>query len=462
MRVNILKGWLLAGAALAGSAAIAPASAETLMGALARAYSGNPTINAQRAALRATNETVPQALSGYRPRVNASADIGAQSDFTRGSANAAANGRSDYLPRGVSLSVDQTIWNGNRVGNSVRAAESQVLAGRETLRNTELQVLLDSVTAYMNVMRDSATLAVRRQNIEVIEEQLRQVNDRFRVGEVTRTDVAQAESRLAAARSTAAVAEATLKASIATYRQRIGQEPQSLAPAQPADKKLPRNLPSAVASALAAHPAIQAAMHGVDSAQLNVKVIEGELYPSLTARGTLAKRWDLQTSGLERQSASIVATLTVPIYEGGQVYSRVRQAKEQAGQQRLNVDVVRDQVRQAVTAAWGSVEATRLQVAAAQAQVQAATIALSGVREEAKVGQRTTLDVLNSQQELAEGRVALISAQRDRVVATYSLLSSLGRLTASDLGLKVAQYDSTKHFNQVRDKWIGTNTPDGR
>ena len=322
--------------------------------------------------------------------------------------------------------------------------------------------MLDSVVAYMNVMRNSATLTVRRQNIEVIDEQLRQVNDRFRVGEVTRTDVAQAESRLAASRSLAAAAEATLKSSIATYRQRIGQDPKSLAPAKPVDSMLPKNLPSAVSAALGQHPAINAAMHGVDAAQLNVEVVEGELYPTISARGTLSKRWDLQRSGVDRQSASIVGTITVPIYEGGQVYSRVRQAKEQLGQQRINVDLVRDQVRQAVTASWGSVEATRLQVLAAQAQVQAATVALSGVREEAKVGQRTTLDVLNSQQELAEGRVALISAQRDRVVATYTLLSALGKLTAANLGLRVAQYDAKTHFNQVRDKWVGTNTPDGR
>ncbi|MGL5734809.1 MAG: TolC family outer membrane protein [Beijerinckiaceae bacterium] len=437
------------------------ALAETLAGALARAYNANPTLNVQRAAVRVQNEGVPQALSGYRPRINATADAGIQSDRTSG-AGASQNGSRDYLPRGVSLTVDQTIWNGNRTGNSVRSAESVVFREREVLRNTELQVLLDSVIAYMDVMRDTATLNVRRQNIEVIEEQLRQVNDRFRVGEVTRTDVAQAESRLAAARATAAGAEATLRASIATYRQRIGQEPKSLGAAKPVDGMLPKNLKAAIDSALGQHPAIQAAMHGVDAAQLNVKVVEGELYPTLSARGTLSQRWDLQDRGIQRQSASLVAQLSIPIYEGGQVYSRVRQAKETLGQQRLNVDVVREQVRQAVTAAWANVEATRLRVTAAEAQVQAATVALSGVREEAKVGQRTTLDVLNSQQELADGRVTLVAAQRDRVVATYSLLSALGRLTAERLNLKVARHDPTTHFNQVRDKWIGTNTPDGR
>lgn len=456
------KRWLLA--VLAAGAALAPltlARAETLNGALGRAYVNNPTLNAQRAALRATNELVPQALSGYRPRITGQADAGVQQDVTRTPASG-GNVRSDYLPRGVSLSVSQTIWNGNRTPNGVSQAESNVLAARETLRNTELQVLLDGVSAYMNVMRDTAILGVRRSNVEVLEEQLRQVRDRFNVGEVTRTDVAQTEAALALGRSEAAAAEANLRASLATYRQRIGVDAKQLTPAQPLDRLLPKSMEGGIRSALLEHPAINAAMHGVDAAQLNVKVIEGELYPSLTATGTISRRWDLQGRDVDRTSAAIVGTLTVPIYEGGLVYSRVRQAKEQLGQQRINVDIVRDQVRQAVMASWASVEATKLQTLAAQAQVQAAEVALAGVREEAKVGQRTTLDVLNAQQTVAAGRVALVTAQRDRVVATYSLLASLGRLSAQTLALRVERYDSQLHYKQVRDKFIGLDTPGGR
>jgi outer membrane protein len=433
--------------------------AETLDGALSRAYVANPTLNSQRASVRVTDETVPQALSGYRPRISASGDATYESTRSRVPGSTT---HSDFLPRGVSLSVDQVIWNGNRTGNSVSQAESGVFAARETLRNTEIQVLLDGVTAYMNVMRDTAVLGVRRSNVEVIEEQLRQVRDRFNVGEVTRTDVAQAESRLAAARSSAAAAEATLKASLATYKQRIGADARQLAPARPLDRLMPKSLDSGIQTALRGHPAINAAMHGVDAALLSVKVIEGELYPSIGVRGTLSQRWDAQAPNTETQSATVGATLTIPIYEGGLVYSRVRQAKEQLGQQRITVDVVRDQVRQAVMAGWGQFEATKLQVLAAQAQVQAAEIALAGVREEAKVGQRTTLDVLNSQQELAEGRVALITAQRDRVVATYALLAATGQLSAATLALRVERYDAKTHFNQVRDKWVGLDTPGGR
>ncbi|MET0605421.1 MAG: TolC family outer membrane protein [Beijerinckiaceae bacterium] len=447
-------------AALLATAAGGASRAETVDGALARAYGSNPTLNAQRAALRATDENVPQALSGYRPRLNATGDAGVQTDRNRNPVVGAIN--QDYLPRGVSLTVDQIIWNGNRTPNSVSQAESQVFAGRETLRNIELQVLLDAVTAYMNVLRDTAVLGVRRSNVEVIEEQLRQVRDRFAVGEVTRTDVAQSESRLALAKSQAATSEALLKASLATYRQRIGAEAKVLAPARPLDRLMPRTQEAGIQLGLRTHPLISAAMHSVDAALLAVKVIEGELYPSLSVRGILAQRYDLQAPDIDRGSAAIVGNLTIPIYEGGQVYSRVRQAKETLGQQRITVDVIRDQVRQAVMAGWGQYEATKLQVLAAQAQVQAAEIALAGVREEAKVGQRTTLDVLNSQQELAEGRVQLITAQRDRVVATYNLLAATGQLSAKTLALRVDHYDSRTHFNQVRDKWVGLDTPGGR
>ncbi|MBN9064384.1 MAG: channel protein TolC [Rhizobiales bacterium 65-9] len=456
VRTSVAAAVLAAGAMVALQS---PAAAETLEGALGRAYGNNPTLNAQRASLRATDESVSQALSGYRPRISGSADVGAQQDRTTLPGGTSTQ---NYLPRGVSLSISQTIWNGNRTQNSVSQAESQVFAARETLRNSENQVLLDGVTAYMNVMRDTAILGVRRSNVEVLEEQLRQVRDRFNVGEVTRTDVAQTEAQLASGRSDAAGAEANLRASLATYRQRIGVDAKRLAPARPLDRFVPKSLDAGVASALREHPAINAAMHGVDVAQLNVKVIEGELYPSLTATGSISRRWDLQGSDVERSSAAIVGTLSIPIYEGGQVYSRVRQAKEQLGQQRISVDIVRDQVRQAVMASWATVEATKLQVSAAQAQVQAAEVALAGVREEAKVGQRTTLDVLNAQQTVANGRVALVSAQRDRVVATYALLSALGRLSAQTLALKVERYNPRTHYDMVRDKFIGLDTPGGR
>lgn len=463
---------LLAGAAFGCLLCAAPAFAqETLSGALARAYGSTPELNAQRANVRAIDELVPQALAGYRPRITGTADAGRVHNETItptfSSTSGTRTGRKSHTndtfsARGVGVQVDQTLFNGFRTENSTRAAESQILGARETLRNTEQNVLLNAATAYMNVLRDTALLNLQRNNVEVLEEQLRQTRDRFRVGEVTRTDVAQSESRLALARSQASAAEGNLKASIATYRQRVGVEPKRLSPAQSIEAIIPKSIDVAVQNALTNHPAIIASLHGVDSQQLQVKVVESELYPTVSLQGNLSKRWESNASDTEAYSASVVARLSVPIYEGGQVYSRVRQAKETLGERRIQVDQQRDVVRQAVVASWSGLQSAKAQIIASQAQVAASEIALAGVREEAKVGQRTTLDVLNSQQELLIARSNLVTAQRDRVVASYNVLASIGKLSAQSLSLKTATYSPKVHYDQVRDKWIGTTTPDGR
>jgi len=443
-------------AALGGS--VVPASAETIESAMARAYNGNPLLNAQRASVRAIDENVPRALSGYRPRVTASGDIGAavQDLYRSGWTN------DKYFPRGAGVSVTQTLWNGNRIPNSVRQADAGVLAAREQLRQSEQSVLLDGATSYMDVLRDTAILNLRNNNIEVLEEQLRQTRDRFNVGEVTRTDVAQAEARLAAAQSDSSAAAGNLKASLARFRQVIGVDAKQLSPARGVDALLPKSLEAGTGLALAQHPTILAALHNVDVALLNVKVVEGELYPTVGVTGSLTHRWDLQGSNIQQNQASIVGSISVPIYEGGEVYSRVRQAKETLGQRRIEADQARDQIRANLASAWGVLEATRERINASQAQIQANEVALNGVREEAKVGQRTTLDVLNAQQELLSARVSLITAQRDRVVASYAVLSAMGRLNFAVLKLKVDEYKPATHYKQVRDKWIGLRTPDGR
>ncbi|MFN3671817.1 MAG: TolC family outer membrane protein [Bosea sp. (in: a-proteobacteria)] len=464
MRSNQLaRGVALAALVLAGSAL--GADAQTMEAALGRAYSANPTLNAQRAAVRATNENVPQALSGYRPRITASADIGAsitESEIPArgGSRNSSALARLN--PRGAGIQVDQNIFDGGKTRSSVSQAESQVLGARATLRNTEQNVLLDAATSYMNVLRDTAILNLNRNNVEVLEEQLRQTRDRFQVGEVTRTDVAQAEARLSQSQSQAILAESNLKTSIARFRQNVGTEPKNLAPGRPVENLLPKSLPAALQTALSGHPAILASLHGVDAAELQVKVVEADLYPVIGVRGAVQQRYDSTVFGDNRTSASLVGTLTIPIYEGGQVYSRTRQAKETAGQRRIEVDTQRDTVRAAVVSAWGALDAAKAQIVAAQAQVQAAETALSGVREEAKVGQRTTLDVLNAQQELVNARSSLVVAQRDRVVASYAVLSATGRLSAEVLRLRAEIYDSRRHYDQVKGLLWGTQTPDGR
>jgi outer membrane protein len=451
---RLLFGAMTSVLVLMGTSAV---SAETLESALARAYGNNPDLNAQRAGVRVRDEDVAQAKSGYRPRINATADYGqTYTDATRqGAFGGSTRSNNIITPRGFGVEINQSIFDGFQTSNRVRAAESGVLGSREQLNTTEQSVLLDAATAYMDVLRDTAILDLQRNNVEVIDEQLRQTRDRFNVGEVTRTDVAQAEARLAASRSEASLAEANLRNSIAVYRQVVGVEPQQLAPGRPLDRLTPRSVDAAVRVALNEHPAIKARQHAVDVAELQVKVAQGALAPQLGVAGSVDQRYSSQSAGDQTFSASVRAQLTVPIYEGGQ-------ANEEAGQRRLEADSVRDQVRAAVQSSWGRLEAARAQIQAAQAQIDAAETALSGVREEARVGQRTTLDVLNAQQELLTARVNLIQAQRDRVVASYSLVNAMGRLNSRALALKVNHYSPKIHYDQVKDLWIGTSTPDGR
>lgn len=434
--------------------------AQTMDAALARAYVGNPTLNAERASVRITNENVPQALSGYRPRIAASADIGAS--ITDARIPGGGNSTSRLGPRGAGVQIDQTLFDGGKTRSGVSQAESQVLGARAVLRNIEQNVLLEAATSYMNVLRDTAILTLNRNNVEVLDEQVRQTRGRFDAGEVTTTDIAQSQARLSQAQSQAILAESNLKTSVARYRQNVGAEPKQLAPGRPVESLLPKSLPAALNAALTSHPVIIASLHGVDAAELQVKATQADLYPVLGVRGTVQQRYDEDRFGDRVTSAGVFGTLIIPIYEGGQVYSRTRQAKETAGQRRIEVDTQRDTVRAAVVSAWGSNEAAKAQIAAAQSQVRAAETALSGVREEAKVGQRTTLDVLNAQQELVIARSSLVAAQRDRVVASYAALSAIGRLSAETLGLKAEIYNSRRHYDQVKDLLWGTQTPDGR
>ncbi len=457
---------LILGACVA-VAACAAAAADTLEWALVQAYQNNPSLNAQRATLRATDENVPQALSGYRPKISiTSTDGGA---YTNQTTNTTSTGvlvsehrSGDLAQYGIGATATQTLYNGNQTANHTRQAESQVMGARETLRVTEQQVLLDAATSYMNLLRDQAILDLNRRNVEVLTEQLKQTRDRFNVGEVTRTDVAQAESRLAAGRSALLGAQSNYVTSQANYRRVIGVDPGRLDPGTPVDRLSPLTLPGAINQGQTQSPSVLAAMYGVDIAELAVKISEGALYPNLGLTLNAAQLYNSQLGFNRQTTASVLGTLTVPIYQGGAEYSAIRQSKETVGQQRLNLDVNRDQARETVVASWGELDAAKAQIEATTAQVNAAEIALNGVREEARVGQRTTLDVLNAQQELVNARVALVTAQHDRVVASYTLLAAVGGLSMTHLGLNVIIYDPQVHYQQVRDAWIGVRTPDGK
>jgi outer membrane protein len=436
------------------------AHAESMSGALAKSYGYSPDLNQQRAATRAADETVPRATAGWRPTLSATSSVGLATTKTVNAGKITTD--SNTIPRVNSIAVTQTLYNGGRTGNTVRQAGSTVMQSRETLRQSEQDVLAAASTAYMNVLRDTALLELQNNNVEVLQQQLKQTEDRFQVGEVTRTDVAQSQASLAQGQANASQARFDLQNSIAVYRQVIGEQPRNLEPARPVEPLLPRNLEAALGLAMKEHPRIQGAMHAVDVAAANVNIQEGALLPTVTATGQAqVSREPSGFPNYQNKSYSAVASLTVPLYEGGATYAGIRQAKELLGQTRLQLDLQRETVRSGVIVAWGAFQTTKLTIQSFQAQVRANEIALEGVREEAKVGQRTTLDVLNAQQTLLNSRVSLVTAQRNQVVASYALLAASGQLSAATLGLRVATYDPTLHFDQVKDKWIGTRTPDG-
>jgi outer membrane protein len=448
---------------------LTPALADTIEAALVRAYQNNPQLNAQRASVRATDENVPQALSGYRPRVAITASAGYQ--YTDTQTNTAGGLPNNLVrtiihgangPRSVGITASQTLFNGQQTANRTRAAESQVSGAREALRVLEQSVLLAAATIYMDFLRDSAIVEVQRSNTRVLEQTLKQTRDRFNVGEVTRTDVAQSEAQLAAGKTQQLTAESNLTTTRSNFRRIIGNEPENLAPGSPVDRYLPGTLPSAVDLGLIENPNVTAAMFGIDVNYLQVKVNEGALLPTVTLQGSVQQSYEQTLTIFRSFGASAVAQLSVPIYQGGAEYSLIRQSKETLAQQRLVLEQTRDQTRANVVTAWGQLVAGKAQVQSAQAQVTASEIALNGVREEAKAGQRTTLDVLNAQQALVNARVALVTAQHDRVVASYSVLNTVGRLSPQVLNLQTVTYDPSVHYHQVRDSWIGVRIPDGR
>jgi outer membrane protein len=437
-----------------------PALADTIEAALVRSYQNNPQLNAQRALVRSTDENVPQALSGYRPKASLTASGGYQyTDEQLGQNTPAIHGAN--VPRSVGVTVNQSLYNA-QTPQRVRAAESQVSSAREGLRVLEQTVILNAATIYMDYLRDSAIVEVQRSNTRVLEQTLKQTQDRFNVGEVTRTDVAQSEAQLAAGRTQQLTAESNLTTTRSNFRRIIGNEPQNLAPGSPVDRFLPATLAAAVELSLTQNPNVTAAMYGVDVNFLQTKVAEGALLPTVGLQVSASQNYEQQLTVARFFNAAANVQLSVPIYQGGAEYSLIRQSKESLAQQRLVLEQTRDQARANVVTAWGQLVAGTSQVASAQAQVTASEIALNGVREEAKAGQRTTLDVLNAQQALVNARNALVTAQHDRVVASYNVLNAIGRLSPQVMGLKTNVYDPSVHYQQVRDSWAGVRTPDGR
>ena len=431
------------------------ASAETLTEALSEAYQYNPQILAQRALLQATDETVPQALAGWRPTVQFTGSAGREISQTTQSVNGTGPTFTQYLtPRSLDLNITEPVWTSGRTPALIRQAEHTVLSQRAQTLATEEQVLFLATTAYLDVVRDQATVDLNINNEQVLRRQLEATNDQFRVGEVTRTDVAQAESRVALAVATRVLAEGNLQVSRANYQRAVGHLPGRLE--QPKERaELPATRDEALALALAQNPNVVIADYSAKASEDAVVATRAQLLPQIAVIGDANKSDETLIQGRNINSLSVIARMTVPLYEAGSIYSQTRAAKETVYQRRDLLSDARRAATQLATSAWETIQSGRAQVQSLMSTIRAAEIALEGVRQEAQVGSRTVLDVLNAEQELFTDRVNLVTAQHDLAVSEYNLVQQIGRLTAEQLKLPVQLYDPKKHYDAVRNKWIG-------
>ncbi len=445
---------LLAGVAvlgLGGNAAVA----QTFIDALVLTYNTNPRLESERARLRSTDEQLPQALSNWRPVIIANGDVGLRS--TTNNPDDQSSETQNQTPRSVDLTASQPVFRGFRTIAETRRANDNIAAGRADLLATEQDVLFDAVEAYANVVRELAVLELNINNERVLERQLEATQDRFEVGELTRTDVAQSESRLSRATSDRIGAENDLATSVAQFKNIIGIEPVDLETPDPPAESLPATFNDAVALAVANNPDVISAEFRESSARNDVDLIRGELLPEVTLDGALSAEEDNAFRDGTQTQAQIIANLRVPLYQSGSVFSRVREAKQVTSQRMLELADIRREAERAATDAWENLEGSRASVVSFQEEVRAQEIALEGVTEEQRVGARTILDVLDAEQELLDARVGLVRAQRDVIVDSYDLLSAIGRLTAEDLALPVEIYDFGANTERVRNKLFGTD-----
>ena len=431
-----------------------PANSQTLVEALASAYSTNPGLLAQRADLKSVDEGVPVALGNWRPNVQLSGDI--EREFNRNNTRL-TEGEKDQIrtARNVQLLVTQPLFRGFRTVAEVNQAENNVLSKRAALIGVEQDLLLNAATTFLTVLENQSVLDLNVRNEEVLRRQLEATVDRFRVGEITRTDVSQAEARLAGTTAARLKSLGDLKISKAGYVNVIGEAPGKLITPK-ALSDLPKNLEEAKVLAGKEHPDIISANLTSRTAQENVKVKRGELYPTLNMVGTLKRDWESVNNDSQVSSGEVRLDLTVPLYQKGTVISGLRKAKIDAGKSKIDLENTRRTVLENVENAWESLRSAQAQIKSFKAQISAAEIALEGVQREASVGSRTVLDVLDAEQELLDARVSLVGAQRDEVVASFQLKEATGQLTAKNLELPVTLFDPTSYYNKIRDKIFDT------
>ncbi|MET3775002.1 outer membrane protein [Rhizobium alvei] len=432
---------------------------------MAKAYEHNPDLNAARAGLRATDEGVSIAKAGWRPQISAFAQK-TRTKIDNVGVFSASNptDKYTYTSNQIGLTITQQIFDGFQTLNNVRAAESNVYAQRAQVRASEIQILLSAAQSYANIARDQQIVAIRKQNLAFLREQVNAANARLDVGEGTKTDVSLAQAQLAQAQALLATAVFQLKQSEAVYVQIVGDAPRGIRQPSPLTRQLPKGIDNAVATGMREHPSVIAASYAIDAAGYQVKSAEGAMLPGVVIQGQLQNtNGDPTLSSLSNyNSASLTARLNVPIYQGGAEYGQIRQAKERLGQQRILLDSARAEVQQTIVSAMAQHEAAKAVIAANNSQIRAAQEALNGVIEERNVGQATTLDVLDAQANVLTAKESLAQSQRDSVVSSFAIVASMGQLTIDNLSLKVAKYEPDVHYKAVKDAWIGLRTVDGR
>lgn len=440
----------LAAAMLAG--APVSVSAQTFKEAMAAAYNNNPTLQAARAQLRAIDEQVPQARSNYGPTATVNGNMGRES-INQTSAFFGTSGV--RTPRGAQVVISQPLYRGGRTQAETEQAENSVKAGRAELTVTEQSVLLAAGTAYLDVYRDQAVLDLNISNEQVLVRQLEETEEQFKVGVVTQTDVSQAQARLAQAKAGRIQAEGTLNSSRAVFRNLTGISPGKLEPPDAGLQGLPGSGDEAVAAS-AQNPNVIAANYNELAARNNVDLNFGELLPTLSLNGEYDRDEDTVSKKSFVEDKSITAQLSVPIYPGGAVYSRVRQAKQTVQQRRDETEEAVRNAAQQATQAYEALTTAQAQVKSFEAQIKANEVALTGVKQEATVGTRTVLDILNAEQELLNSQVSKVTAEHDSWVAMLQLKTAVGQLTAQNLELPVQYYDVEQHYQDVHDKFWGT------
>jgi TolC family type I secretion outer membrane protein len=429
---------------------------ENLTQALVEAYLGNSDLAAARDNLRATDELVPQALSGYRPQVFGTLGY----DVTKGESGVKPEGTATVsnFSQSAQLQVQQNLYDGGGTVASVSQAENLVRAGRAQLTATEQSTLLDAVSAYATAWRDRAVLGEALNNEQRLLRQLQAARDRFEVGEIARTDVAQAEARQSRSQADVEAAKANVASSDATYRRVIGRLPGQLEQPEPLNR-----IPSALEEALAlanSNPQIIQATFELAAAKDDVDIQYSQILPSLELNGSVGYETEPQAATRWQRTASVGLQLTIPLYQGGAEYARVRQSRHTFRQRRNQLESAFRSVTESVSSSWDALLSAAAQVPAFGAEVRANEIALEGINQEALVGTRTVLDVLDAEQELFTSRVNLVQAQAEEVVASYQLKSAVGQLTIVGLDLPVEPYSPLPHYADTRNRLWGVSTPD--